>query len=78
MTSRSKGEGFKEGLCDDSTKALVIKSDGRRESKIAQNCVTSFMNNPLNPKILSKPEDLRCSSASGRCLPGIAFPLFRQ
>ena len=46
MTSRSKGEGFKEGLCDDSTKALVIKSDGRRESKIAQNCVTSFMNDP--------------------------------
>ena len=33
------------GLCDDSTKALVIKREtmGGGGSKIVQNCVTSFM-----------------------------------
>ena len=39
------GEGG-QGLCNDSTKALVIKcmTMGRGGSKIVQNCVTSLLN----------------------------------
>ena len=40
-----RGEGVK-AFCDNSTKALVIKREG--VSKIVQNCVTSFVDDPLS------------------------------
>jgi len=51
MTSRSR----KQGFCDDSTKALTIKSVTMGEkggSKIVRNCVTSFEDDPLPLKRL--------------------------
>ena len=45
MTSRPyEGQGF----CDDSTKALVLKTVtmGEEVSKIVRNCMTSFMHDP--------------------------------
>jgi hypothetical protein len=42
MTSRPKGGGF----CDNSTKALLLKSVTMGESKILKNYVTSFMDVP--------------------------------
>ena len=38
-----------QGFCDDSTKTLVVKRVTMEGgvSKIVQNCVTSFMDNPL-------------------------------
>ena len=61
MTSRSLGGGV-QGFCDDRTKALVMKrvTDdwGRGGSKIIQNCVTSFMDDPQGK--LVKKHKARC------------------
>ena len=42
-------EGMGQGFCDDSNEVLVIKKhdDGGMGLKVVQNCVTSFMDDPL-------------------------------
>ena len=40
------GGGGGQGFCDGSTKALVIQSVTMGVSKIVENCVTSFMDDP--------------------------------
>ena len=51
-------EGRIQRFCDDSTNALVIKSGKRGGgAKIGQNCLTSFMDDPLTKNIIFSDEE---------------------